>query len=335
VTIHTQGLKTAESYSVGGLLQRAWQVHPLLTICLLFMTLSGLLSLIGIVFDQRTVLGMPAWSKTFKFSISLGLYFASFLVLLTHVTRHPRVMRLIGSLTAVLLLVEMILIIIQGFRGQSMHFNVSTPFNAALWSAMGQIVMLFYWVTMIGWLVLLREPLVDLSLRWAVRLGFLIAIIGMGQGFLMTDPTAEQLQRLNRFQKVDLVGAHTIGAADGGAGLPMLGWSTEHGDLRIGHFVGLHALQAIPLLALLVKRFGRGRLRPWAQLGLVILGALGYLGLVGLLTWQALRGQPLLAPDALTLTALAGLIGGVLLVGGLLAWCGIADKGNMETRPLV
>ncbi len=39
----------------------------------------------------------------------------------------------------------------------------------------------------------------------------------------------------------------------------------------------------------------------------------GYLGLVALLTWQALRGQALLAPDALTLLALALL---VVAVGG-------------------
>ena len=47
----------------------------------------------------------------------------------------------------------------------------------------------------------------------------------------------------------------------------------------------------------------------------------GYAGLTVLLTWQALRGQPLIRPDAVTLTAL-----------GLLIVAGAAGAGLMVAR---
>ena len=66
-------------------------------------------------------------------------------------------------------------------------------------------------------------------------------------------------------------------------------------------------MQVLPLFGWLLMRNGhrlseRRRSRwTWA------FGS-GYLGIVGIITWQALRGQPLLQPDILTLGALALLI---------------------------
>ncbi len=96
------------------------------------------------------------------------------------------------------------------------------------------------------------------------------------------------------------VGSHAVGVPDGGPGLPFVGWSTIGGDLRVGHFVGLHALQVLPLLAALVAQRG---LPEAARVRAVVSVAAGYLGLVLLLTWQALRAQPVLAPDGLTASA--------------------------------
>jgi hypothetical protein len=101
-------------------------------------------------------------------------------------------------------------------------------------------------------------------------------------------------------------GAHTVGLPDGGPGLPLVGWSTTGGDLRIAHFVGMHALQALPLLAAVLA--ATRRLDEAARVRLVRVAAVAYTGLVVLLTWQALRAQPLLAPDAVTLAALAALV---------------------------
>lgn len=105
-------------------------------------------------------------------------------------------------------------------------------------------------------LLLFRAPLGDPARSLAIRAGFVIALIGMALAFLMTGPTAEQL---NSFRGI--VGAHTVGLPDGAPGLPLLGWSTSAGDLRVPHFVGMHALQLIPLSALLLE-FGARRRRP-------------------------------------------------------------------------
>jgi hypothetical protein len=86
-----------------------------------------------------------------------------------------------------------------------------------------------------------------------------------------------------------VAGAHTVGAPDGGPGLPATGWSTEHGDLRVPHFVGLHALQVLPLFVIALRRRGwpeslRVRAAVWA--------GVAYSGLYVALLVQALRGQP-------------------------------------------
>ena len=99
-----------------------------------------------------------------------------------------------------------------------------------------------------------------------------------------------------------VAGAHTVGAPDGGPGLRGVGWSREHGDLRIPHFIGLHAIQALPLIALAIGRLTSVERR---RVRLVLVGAGSYVGLFAILLWQALRGQPLIAPDMTTVVVLA------------------------------
>jgi hypothetical protein len=91
-----------------------------------------------------------------------------------------------------------------------------------------------------------------------------------------------------------------VGAADGAPGLPGTGWSREHGDLRVPHFLGLHAMQLLPLLAIAL-----GRRRPAeTTVRLTLTAAASYSALFILLLWQALRGQPLVQPDGLTTASL-------------------------------
>jgi hypothetical protein len=128
----------------------------------------------------------------------------------------------------------------------------------------------------------------------------------------MNLPTPEQQRVLDQGGTPAVIGGHSVGVPDGGPGMPITDWSTTGGDLRIPHFVGMHALQALPLLALLLGILARRvtLLRDvQVRVGLIRTGAAAYTGLVGLVTWQALRGQPLIHPDVLTLTALIVLLG--------------------------
>ncbi len=144
------------------------------------------------------------------------------------------------------------LLALQATRGVPIHFNDSTAFATLLWRTMSVSIMLFWLVTLVGVGLLLFQPMTNRVLAWSVRLGMLLTLIGLTECFLMTSPNATQQTILASGQQLDLVGAHTVGALDGGPGLPLLGWSTNHGDLRIGHFIGIHAVQVIGLLGLLL-----------------------------------------------------------------------------------
>jgi hypothetical protein len=136
-------------------------------------------------------------------------------------------------------------------------------------------------------------------------------MVGLSLAFLMTSPTAKQRASMKNSTFDGIVGAHSVGVPDDGPIMPITGWSTAGGDLRIPHFVGMHALQALPLfllfLGVLATRFPRLR-SDAVRLRLVLIAAAGYAALIGLVTWQALRGQSLIHPDALTLGALALLV---------------------------
>ncbi|MBK8899618.1 MAG: hypothetical protein IPM53_00400 [Anaerolineaceae bacterium] len=267
------------------------------------------------IFDSRLVTGAPVWVKPMKFAISITLYTGTLAWLLSYVEGHPRLVRWIAGLTALGFLVEYVGIFIQATRGVRSHFNVSTPFDATIFSLMGSFVMVIWVMNMATAVLLMRQKMNNRPFAWALRLGLLVTAVGAVLGFLMTNPTPDQLSAMQAGEVVSIVGAHSVGVVDGGPGLPFVGWSTAGGDIRPAHFVGLHALQIVPLLGIFVNRRFRQRLSDGRRTALVVIGGLGYLGLVLLLLWQALRAQPLIAPDGVTLAALVGLVTVVSVAG--------------------
>jgi hypothetical protein len=292
------------------LLQRAWLTNRPLTLMGVAMILAFLAALAGILVDHRVITGAPAWLKPAKFAVSVSLYCFTFVWLLGFVETRPRLARFAANVTAVSFIVEMTVILMQAARGTTSHFNVTTPLNTFLWLTMGAFIVVVWTMNLLLAILLLFERIPNRPFAWSLRLGLLVSLVGMGSGFLMVRPTHEQLVAMAANHGPRIVGAHSVGVADGGPGLPLVGWSTVGGDLRVGHFFGLHAMQVLPFFAWFVARR-----RNWFayfkeihRLALVCTVGFAYLALVVLLVWQALRGQSLIHPDVQTLT-----VGAVLL----------------------
>ncbi|MEV4879036.1 hypothetical protein [Streptomyces cyaneofuscatus] len=277
------------------------------------MALGALVSAVGLVVDDRILVGAPIWAKPFKFSLSFTAYGLTLAWMLAQTTWGRRTGWWAGNVVVLTALVEMVLVIGQVIRGKRSHFNAETAFDANLYTVMGLTVVALWAATLVIAVLLLRTRLADRATAWAIRGGVLIALVGAGLGFLMAQPTAEQ-RAAGNLDTADVIGAHSVGVPDGGPAMPLTGWSTTGGDLRIPHFVGMHALQLIPLfliaLVLLAPRIARLR-DDELRLRLVRVVTAGYAGLVALTTWQALRGQPLIHPDAATLIATGVLLAAV------------------------
>lgn len=271
------------------------------------MVLTALISVGGLLFDDRVLVGAPIWYKPFKFAVSFVAYCMTLAWMISLLPRARRAAWWAGTVVAVASAAEMVLIVGQVIRGRQSHFNNETAFDAAVFQAMG-ITIAFLWLAalMIA-VLLLRARILDRATAWSVRLGSLIALAGAAVGFLMVRPTPEQLASGDDAR---IVGAHSVGVPDGGPSMAVTGWSSTGGDLRVAHFFGMHALQAIPLLLLvlvaLAPRFASLR-DERVRLRLTLVASGTYAAVFVLLTWQALRGQALLDPDGTTLAAAGAL----------------------------
>lgn len=238
--------------------------RPLTIVALaLFFTLAGTLT--GMVLDDRTITEAPAWLKPAKFAVSLGIYAVTLVWLLGFVDGHRRLVGLAAWGTAAAVVIEQVIITGQAWRGTTSHFNIATPLDASLVSAKGAAVVDIWLMNLLTGVLLLRHRLPDPAFAWAVRLGILISFVGLGIAFLTIVPT--EVQVAAREGTMTIAGAHAVGVPDGGAGLPLLGRRSEGGDLRAPYFVGLHGIQALPLVAWLLTRYGPTWLRPRDRAG--------------------------------------------------------------------
>jgi hypothetical protein len=283
-------------------LGRLWRSDRTLTASALLMLGALAAFLVGMVVDPRVITGAPAWLKPAKFAISTAIYMLTLAWVFTYLSEWPRMRKFVGRATAAIFILEVAIIALQAWRGTTSHFNVSTPFNATLFAVMGSAIAVQTLLSVLVAVALWRQRFEDRALGWALRIGMVITIVGASLGGMMTRPTYAQLDQMRATRQASpVIGAHTVGAPDGGRGIPGTGWSVEHGDLRVPHFMGLHALQLLPVIALLL--WWR-RIEDERRARLIVIAGGSYAALFLILIWQALRGQSLVNPDPLTLTVL-------------------------------
>jgi hypothetical protein len=223
--------------------------------------------------DNTMITGVNAWIKPMKFSISIAIYSWTFAWLLAYLPDKKKVM-IIAWTVVVCMVAENALIYLQAFRGVRSHFNVSSGLDTAIFNVMG-IMILINSIAILYTIKLFFSPKVHLGavMLWAWRAGLIFFFIGGISGGIMA-------ARLG----------HTVGAPDGGPGLPFVNWSTVAGDIRMAHFFTLHGLQLIPLAAavlLSIARENAGKL--------LVIFTFSYLAICLWMHWLALNALALIS----------------------------------------
>lgn len=195
--------------------------------------------------ETRVVEEQAAWAKPAKFALSFVVFFGTLALVearLSEAWRQGWLIRGTAAVMAVAMLGEMAYMIAMAAQGVGSHFNFSTPFHETMYSLMGLgAFLLVLGVAVVG-VVVLRDEGVAMSapMRLAVGWGFVLT-------FVLTLLTAFTMGAIGRH-----VGVHP----EGGAVIPLFGWSAVAGDLRPAHFLALHTMQALPLAALVTGRRG-------------------------------------------------------------------------------
>jgi hypothetical protein len=280
---------------------------------------------VGLMVDPRVITGAPAWLKPFKFAVSTAVYSLTLAWIFVLLPDWRRMRRIVGWTTAVVFVLEVAIIDVQAWRGTTSHFNVSTSQDAVLFAIMGGAILVQTLVSMAVAVALWRHPFTDRVLGWALRLGMALTIAGALTGPLMTRPTSAQLADARQGKPLMVVGAHTVGGVDGGPGVPVTGWSREHGDLRVPHFIGLHAIQALALVAIGLSTWRRPEN---ARVRAMLAMAASYASLFLLLLWEALGGRSVTDPDTTTLVSLS--IWAAVTIG-ILAWIARGSRHAART----
>ena len=228
--------------------------------------------------DMRQILGLNPWIKPMKFMTSITIFLWTVAWFMPETENKPFARAVVRGTIALAMVIEIVMITMQSARGATSHFNVASPFDAAVFSIMGTAI-LFNTAAMFLFFAIIRRdtPASRAGYIWGIRIGVAMFLLASLQGVLIVTNNA-----------------HAVGGADGGAGLPFVNWSTQYGDLRVAHFAGMHAMQGLPLLGFVLDRATRGNPLGLSRNVVLAVGIL-WLAVTGGLLLLALQGRPIIS----------------------------------------
>ncbi|MCH8291365.1 hypothetical protein IH992_09720 [Candidatus Poribacteria bacterium] len=229
--------------------------------------------------------GPVSWRKPIVFGFSVGLTLISIAWVMTYLPKHRVKGWLLSSAIGIAFFGEVFLIDMQQWRGVPSHFNFSTPFDAAVFSVMGSLIVLVEIIVIIValWSFISLQA-ASSSFTWAIRVGLALLVVGQIFGNLIIRNGIPKVIDLKtgEFISEGVKSAYIFGAA---------------GSIKIPHALSLHAILVLPVLAFLL------RFTNWDEsqrTRAVIAAVVGYIGLVAVTTFQTFSG---LAPFDLSLSA--------------------------------
>lgn len=241
----------SKSDAAGGVLQTLYRQQPVLIAFAAIMTAMMLPTFFAFLAETRTFNGINVWIKPLKFMSSVAIFLATLALFMPYLDGADRVRRSVRAMVwfvCVVFLLEVLYITYRASLAEASHFNRATVRDEIYYALMGiGIVTSTAMTGWFGWLMLrAKDKIANPDLRFAIGVGLLAGcVLGVLTGQYMSAQTN-----------------HWVGgvATDAGGSF-FFGWSRTGGDLRVAHFVGLHAMQGIPLIGWLASRYALAKTR--------------------------------------------------------------------------
>ncbi len=185
------------------------------------------------MFDHFLVAGINVWLKPFKYYFSVSILACTFGWIL-YFLHSKLTVKIISWVMVISLFFENAIILLQAYRKVPSHFNEDTQFDSLMYHSMIFFMVLFVFAVSVVTIQFYNQKKVSISQHycWGIRLGMLSFLIFSLIGGWMLH-----------------LGSHSMPLGNDTSGIPFLGWSRKYGDFRVAHFLGVHALQIIPLVS--------------------------------------------------------------------------------------
>lgn len=208
------------------------------------------------------------WIRPTRFLFSTTIFVWTIAWLLD--TLHEQKKLMLFNLAMILILLfENGYTVVFAIHESSTHNHISPELDAWMIRMMELGVgIISLWTAYFTWLFFTR-PLPDIKRHylWGIRFGLLFFVVFSLSGNLMA-----------------VLPGWNVASPDGGSGLPFVNWKQQSAGLRAAHFLGIHALQVLPLMGYYISR---------RSIITIIFSVVYFLAVLAVLM-QALLQQPLI-----------------------------------------